>query len=229
MKSQLSTRKANRQDIPFLARIEYEASLPPLNHCFWEDLLEGTQTEVLPFIEAKLKADAGNWGLLEDFVIVEEQGKPVAAAAGYCPNQDNYSPLNLSNLDKMAQELNWSQEIAEGFRDGYLQFLGGNLRPLFLSPQATWIIETVAVLPEARGKGLGKFLIKALLEEGKRQQHSYGGIMILNGNDAARRTYEAVGFKPYQTFYEDYFRDQFNLEFPGVTKFGVDLNKIEIS
>ncbi len=229
MESQLTIRKATALDIPFLARIEYEASLPPLNHCFWEDLLQGTQTEVLPFIEAKLKADAGNWGQVADFVIVEEQGKPVAAAAGYCPNQDNYSPLNLWGLDKIAQELNWSQEIAEGFRDRYLQFLGGNLRPLFLTPQATWIIETVAVLPEARGRGLGKFLIKALLEEGKRQQHCYAGIMIINGNEVARRTYEAVGFKPYQTFHEDYFKDQFNLDFPGVTKFRLDLNKMGTS
>ncbi|MGK7955921.1 MAG: GNAT family N-acetyltransferase [Crocosphaera sp.] len=228
MESQLTIRKATALDIPFLARIEYEASLPPRNHCFWEDLLQGTQTEVLPFIEAKLKADAGNCGLLADFVIVEEQGKPVAAAAGYCPNQYNYSPLNLLALDKIAQELNWSQEITSDFRDHYLQFLGGNLQPLFLRPQARWIIETVAVVPEARGRGVGKFLIKALLEEGKRQQHSSAGIMIINGNDAARRTYEAVGFKPYQTFYEDYFRDRFNLDFPGVTKFRLDLNKISL-
>ena len=183
-----STRKGTVLDIPFLARIEYEASLPPLNHCFWEDLLQGTRTDPLPFIEAMLRADAGNWGNAADFLIVEEQGKPVAAAAGYTPNSENYCPLRLSKLDKIAQALNWSEEIATSFRDRYVQFWGGNLCPFFLTPQATWIIETVAVLPEARGRGLGKVLIKALLEEGQRQQHSYAEIMIINGNDVARRT-----------------------------------------
>ena len=105
-----------------------------------------------------------------------------------------------------------------------MQFWGGNLRPFFLTPQATWIIETVAVLPEARGRGLGKVLIKALLEEGRSQKHSYAGILVIHGNDAARRTYESVGFKPYQTFHADYFLDQFNIEYPGVTKFRLCLN-----
>jgi hypothetical protein len=47
--------------------------------------------------------------------------------------------------------------------------------------------------------------------------------MVINGNDVARRTYESVGFKPYQTFYGDYFSEQFGIEFPGVTKFGLRL------
>jgi ribosomal protein S18 acetylase RimI-like enzyme len=77
----------------------------------------------------------------------------------------------------------------------------------------------VAVLPEARGRGFGKALLRALLEEGRSQQHAFAGIMVINGNDVVRHTYESVGFKPYQTFYADYFWDQFNIEFPGITKY----------
>lgn len=43
MSTTLNTRKGTTADIPFLARIEYEASLPPLNHCFWEDLLDDAE------------------------------------------------------------------------------------------------------------------------------------------------------------------------------------------
>jgi ribosomal protein S18 acetylase RimI-like enzyme len=95
--------------------------------------------------------------------------------------------------------------------------------PSFLTPQTDWIIETVAVLPEGRGRGLGKRLIHALLDEGRARHHEFAGIMVINGNDVARRTYESVGFKPYQTFYGDYFSEQFGIEFPGVTKFGLRL------
>lgn len=224
MQAVLNTRKATVADIPFLARIEYEASLPPLNHCFWEDLLQGIETSALQLIEAVLRADASNWGGVTDFLILEEQGKPVAAAAGYTPNPEDYCPLRLSCLNKIAQDLNWSEETTTTFRDRYLQLWGGDCRPFFLTPQAPWIIENVAVLPEARGRGLGKVLLKALLEEGRSQQHSHAGIMIINGNEVARRTYESIGFKPYQTFHAAYFSDQFNSDFSGVTKFGLCLN-----
>ena len=156
MLATLHTRPATTADIPFLARIEYEASLPPLNQCFWEELLQGTGTPTLLFIAAKLKAAASNWGNVADFLVLSEQGQPVAAAAGYVPNPDDYCPLRLSRLAAIANELNWSPATAAAFRDRYLELWGGDLRPDFLTPQAPWIIENVAVLPEARGRELGK-------------------------------------------------------------------------
>jgi ribosomal protein S18 acetylase RimI-like enzyme len=224
MQAALSTRKATFADIPFLAKIEYEASLPPFDRCFWEDILPDTGTDSLQFIQAMLRADAANWGTVTDFLILEEQGKPVAAAAGYTPNPEDYCPLHLSRLDNVAQELGWSKEVTSTFHDRYLQFWGGDLQPFFLTPQTPWVIENVAVLPEARGRGLGKVLLKTLLEEGRSQQYSHAGIMVINGNDAAYHTYESIGFKPYQTFYAEYFSDQFDIEFPGVTKFGLRFN-----
>jgi ribosomal protein S18 acetylase RimI-like enzyme len=224
MQAGLNTRKAAIADIPFLARIEYEASLPPLNQCSWEDILEGTETSALQFIEAMLRASACNWGNVTAYLILEQQGKPVAAAAGYIPNSEDYRPLRLSGLDAIAQDLNWSKETATTFRDRYEQFLGGDYRPIFLIPQAPWIIEYVAVLPEVRGRGLGKVLLKALLDEGRSQQHSHAGIMVANGNDVARHLYESIGFKPYQTFHAEYFSQQFNLDFPGITKFVLCFN-----
>ncbi|MEM9154227.1 MAG: GNAT family N-acetyltransferase [Cyanobacteria bacterium P01_F01_bin.33] len=224
MSATLSTRKAKTADISFLAKIEYEASLPPLNHCFWEDVLQGTGTGALPFIEAELKTDASNWGKVSDFIILEAEGKPVAAAAGYVPNAEDYCPLDLSRLEAIAQELQWSPETTTLFRDRYMELWGNDLRPPFLTPQATWIIENVAVLPESRGRGFGKVLLRAVLEEGRSRQHSRAGIMVINGNDVAQHTYESIGFKPYHTFHADYFSDLFDIDFPGVTKLGLRLN-----
>ncbi len=217
---ELSTRQANQTDIPFLARIEYEASLPPLNQCFWDDWLAGTGTPALQFIEAKLRVDASHWGSVEDFLILEERGQPVAAAAGYQPNPKDYRPLNLSALGQLAQELGWSSQTQQQFRERYEQFWQFDPLGVCLQPQAPWIIESVAVLPEARGRGLGKALLQAMLDWGRSQHHSHAGIMIINGNEAARRTYESVGFQPYQTFYADYFAG----EFVGITKFRCCLN-----
>ncbi len=130
----------------------------------------------------------------------------------------------LSKLDKIVQDLNWSDEITTAFRERYEQFWGDDCQPIFLTPQAPWIIEYVAVLPEARGRGLGKVLLRALLEEGRAQGYSHAGVAALNGNDAARHTYESVGFKPYQTFYAQYFMQQFDFNFLGITKLSLRLH-----
>lgn len=211
----LTTRKGTVVDIPFLARIEYEACLPPVNHCFWDDILQETDTTSLQFIEAMLKANASNWGNVSDFLILEENGKPVAAATGFSPYSDDYRPLCLSRLDKIAEILGWSEETTGKFSEGYEMLFGNNSQPEFFKPQASWIIETVAVLPAARGRGLGKILLKAILEEGRNRNYSDAGIMVINGNDRARHTYESLGFKPYQSFYAEYF----GFDFSGVTKF----------
>lgn len=218
--SSLHTRRATVTDIPFLAKIEYEASLPPTNICFWDEILQGTGTNSLQLIEAILKTQASNWGNVSDFLILEQNRQPVAAAAGYSPYSEDYRPLCLSRLDAIAEVLGWSAETTLEFRTRYEQLWGHDSQPAFLKPQAPWIIETVAVLPEARGQGLSKILLNALLEEGRSRQHSHAGIMVINGNDIAQRTYESIGFKPYQSFCAEYF----NNEFPGVIKFRLCLN-----
>jgi hypothetical protein len=45
MQALITTRQATLADIPFLTQIVYEASLPPLNQCFWEQLLQDTETK----------------------------------------------------------------------------------------------------------------------------------------------------------------------------------------
>lgn len=71
MLAMFNTRKATTADSPFLARVEYEVSLPPLNHCFWEDRSQGSGTTALPSIEAKFRADDSNWSTIADFLILE--------------------------------------------------------------------------------------------------------------------------------------------------------------
>ncbi|MEM8641794.1 MAG: GNAT family N-acetyltransferase [Cyanobacteria bacterium P01_G01_bin.54] len=206
-------RPATIADLPVLAKIQYEALLPPLNHCFWDDLLVGTPTDTLAFIAAMLRANASNWGNGADFWVVEVAGTVLAGAVGYTPNETDYRPLDLTRLDTIAQHLGWSTVTTQAFLSRYERLWRPNPKPVFLAPQAPWIIETVAVLPEARGQGLGKQLLQAVLAEGRSRQHSHAGIRIVNGNDRAQAIYESLGFKPYQTFYADYFEEQF----PGMT------------
>jgi ribosomal protein S18 acetylase RimI-like enzyme len=222
---QLKIRSASHADIPFLARIHYEATLPPSDQCFWDELLVGTNTTSLSFIEAMLQADASNWGNVGDCFVLEEwgseeQGNPVAAAAGYRPYAEDYRILDLSRLDGIAHRLGWSNMVTQQFHQRYQQMFDNDPQPIFFMPQADWMIEFVAVLPEARGRGLAKVLLRAILEEGRSRGHTHAGIAVINGNEIARRTYESLGFRPYQSYYAEYFEGTF----PGITKFRMALS-----
>ena len=92
--------------------------------------------------------------------------------------------------------------------------------PCFSKPQAPWILGYVAVIAKARGQGVGKFLLRSLLDQARQKDQLHVGIMVINGNDCAHKAYESMGFKPYETLYADYFDNNFGIEFSGFIKFG---------
>ena len=222
----LSIRQATAADVSFLAHIVYEASLPPENHSFWDDLLQGSSTEAEDFIAAMLTTRATYWSQIEDFMVEERERQPVAAASIYAATEEDYRPVCLDQMNQVAQVLGWSRQTKTEFCDRYLQFLGEDPKPLFFKPQAPWIIEYVAVIAEARGQGVGKFLLQSLLNQARQKDQHHIGIMVIIGNDRAYIAYQSAGFKPYETLYADYFTNNFGIEFPGFTKFGQILSPV---
>ena len=79
----ISQRSGMRTDIPFLARMEEEASTPPFERSLWAELLEPNGTSTQDFLAAMLAADASQWGRVEDFLVLEVAGRPAAAADQY--------------------------------------------------------------------------------------------------------------------------------------------------
>jgi ribosomal protein S18 acetylase RimI-like enzyme len=58
-------------------------------------------------------------------------------------------------------------------------------------------LESLALLPEARGSGIGRSLLEAARREASRRGASTIGLIVMEGNDAARRFYEREGFRPF--------------------------------
>lgn len=215
----LNIRRAATADIPFMAKVHYEASLPPLNHCVWADILTGLNTDTMTFLEAFYRVNACAWGSIADGWILEEHSQPVAAATGYTPNQPDYRLIKSSSLNALAAALGWTEAALQQFWQQYEALWGKDPQDMSLKPQADWIVEFVAVMPEARGRGLVKPLLNAVLEAGRQQGYTHAGIMVVNGNEPAQRVYESLGFKPYVTFAADYYDDRF----PGITRLRLKL------
>lgn len=216
-----TVRPANRQDIPFLAQMDLEAARSPLGRSFWEELLDEMNTPPLPFLEAMFEHDASLWGQIEDFLIIERNGQSVATCAVFRPSDTPglEGPLNLGKLPQIAKTLGWDMAKTTSFEQAYTKAWGSDTS--YLKPQAEMIVETVAVVPEHRGSGLGHSLMNAAFQRAREAGATSLGIMVIHGNEPAQALYEKY-FERFTSFYPAFF----NHLFPGLTKYRANLNSL---
>ena len=207
-------RAATRGDIPFLSQMDIEASSQPFGTPYWAELLDGTGTPPAAFVAAMLCEGASNWGNVDDFLILELDGVPAATCCVFLPSLTAVAngPLALGKLADIGWSLGWNAKQTERVRTKYLEAFANEAE--FLKPQAEAIVETVAVAPEYRGKGLGTALMHAAFRRGRSLGATNIGIMVIHGNDTAQALYEKH-FEPYTTFHAAYFDN----DFPGLTKY----------
>jgi ribosomal protein S18 acetylase RimI-like enzyme len=213
-----TVRQGTRADIPFLAWCNYAATSPAPGFCYCDPLVTETGTPTMAFIEAVLAADALAWGRCEDFLILEERGRPLGGASGFVMDPDDYRPLRRDRLPAVAQRLGWSKAALVRFQQSY-EAVWSDPQDTTLAPTAPWTIECVAVVPDARGRGVARALLRALLDRGRALGHTAAGIAVTRGNEPAQRVYEALGFQMYVTYGAAYFDGAF----PGTIKYRVGL------
>jgi ribosomal protein S18 acetylase RimI-like enzyme len=61
--------------------------------------------------------------------------------------------------------------------------------------------------------------MNALIKEGKERCLTSAGISVTMGNEPAEKLYLSIGFKPYITYFEEYFSGYF----PGTAKYRLTL------
>jgi GNAT superfamily N-acetyltransferase len=90
-------------------------------------------------------------------------------------------------------QLPTAKRILSGVRAGYA-FLDGAAVGRGV-PQGEWLgIYAMAVLPEARRRGLGRRVLRALLDWGREQGCERAYLVVVEANAAARAMYAAEGF-----------------------------------
>ena len=214
MTSPFLARAATSADLPLIARVEEMASTPPFPRSAWSALLERTGTTVRAFLEAMYAAGASRWGGVEDFVVLERGGRPVAACAVYAPEPPGWDrrALRMDRLPAVARSLGWCEARREAFREAYDAAWAG-AEP-FLEPPAPAVIESLGVLPHARGAGAGRALLDAATERARGLGAGAVGLSLIVGNERARRLYEAAGFERLLTVHAAAFGGGF----PGLVK-----------
>ncbi len=213
-----AARAATRADIEFVAWCNIEASSPTPEFCYWDALVAHTSTPTREFVRELLTCDGLAWGRVEDFWLIERDGRPIAGGSGFEMDRRDFRPLRLDRLQIVAKGLGWSVGALKKFEALYAGVWPNPLDET-LSPQAPWILECIAVASDARGEGVAGRLLEALLEEGRRRGQSHAGISVTTGNQPAQRAYEKHGFK----LHIQYGADSFNDQYPGSTKYRIRL------
>lgn len=215
----LTFRRASPDDLDFIAYCNYTASSPSPGFCYWDSLIEGFGLETITFIRQAISLDVLAWCRISDFFIAENNEVPVAGASCFVMKQDDYRPLDLNNISKLYNALEWSGEQIEQFEEKY-ETVWCNPQDETLRPSGTWTMECVAVVEQLRGQGIGKDLLGHIIQEARDEEIESIGISVTLGNEIAEHLYLSVGFQRYITFFNEYYFNQF----PGTAKFRLRLS-----
>jgi ribosomal protein S18 acetylase RimI-like enzyme len=215
----LTFRRANPDDLDFIAYCNYTASSPSPGFCYWDSLIEGFGIETMAFIRQAIFLDVLAWCRSSDFIIAENKGIPVAGASCFVMNRDDYRPLDLKNISKLYNFLGWGGEKIKQFEERY-ETVWYNPQDETLQASGTWTIECVAVVEQVRGKGIGKNLLEYIIKEARDAEIESIGISVTVGNEIAECLHLSVGFQRHITFFGEYYFNQF----PGTAKFRLRLS-----
>ena len=70
-------------------------------------------------------------------------------------------------------------------------------------------LDSMAILPEYRGKGIGRMLIEYAIEKGKRLGCAYSSLLVDKDKPKLEAYYQAMGFERFgemEFFGHDYYR-----------------------
>ncbi|HZB34046.1 MAG TPA: GNAT family N-acetyltransferase [Streptosporangiaceae bacterium] len=97
--------------------------------------------------------------------------------------------------DRYPDHLDIARRILTGVPASYVRLGGGRAVGRGVAQGEWYGIYCMAVAPAARGRGLGRAVLRTLLEVARSQGARRAYLIVVEGNAAARRLYEQEGFR----------------------------------
>lgn len=210
-------RPAQANDIHFLAWAMYEAARSHLTKSPWSVIFGEAEAQTRRLLENTIQIPELYWSCLANFRVVEIETKPIAAMCAFAPVAEVAPALADLQLSVLKQNSSYPEKYIADVRERLAIAALGLPEEL---PDA-WGIESVAVLPEFRGKGVVDELFNAVLEEGRKKGFKRAQIMCLIGNNRGQQTFERNGFTLLHQETNSQFEDLFGT--PGAQLFIQDI------
>ena len=197
----IQIRKCRAGDAHFLARAILLAGRAHVSKGIWEIVLDIPEEECLRFLEHVAATEIPHlFHYSVSFIAETDDLLPVGSLGGYDPQKTGYQALQRA-FPEVYKKLHLSQETFQGANERADKILAC----LPKEADNAWVVDSVATLPEYRGRGVAEFLLQAVLEEGKNLGYKVAQVNMYIGNEPALRLYQKLGFSIIDETRDVYF------------------------
>lgn len=180
-------RAANESDIPFIARIVFDAEATGAEITSYEKMFQLPRTELeAAFAKGLVDSPAGHALSWRNFFIAESEGQQAGALSAYVEGS-NGDASHLTTAFLM-------QVIPRAVLSAGFKLLRANTDVSLAKKNGTLQIDCVATLPEFRGKGALRGLISFVSLIAKQHGVKEAEIQVWKQNQGAVKAYESLGF-----------------------------------
>jgi len=196
-----TVRYAKREDALFLAQCIFIAGRAHVQKGIWEIVLDCDEEACLAFLEAVTVTDVPHLFHYTSSIVAEDgRGELVGSLAGHDPLVKGYQALQQA-ISEVVKKLQCSAAMQGNSTSQSDKILA--CMPQVI--EGAWVIDSVAILPSARGKGVAGELLVRVLEEGKQQGHRLAQVNMYIGNEPALNLYRKYGFEVVEEKRDPYF------------------------
>ena len=210
-------RSARPEDARFLAKTILIAGRGHVTKGIWEVILGGTEEENLNFLHHISITQIPHLFHYSYYLMAEnDEYIPMGSLGGYDPKIAGYQALRqaipevVRKLSLPLQRTNFSEERASKIMVCLPEEIDG-----------AWVIDSVATLPEHRGKSVAEKLLNQILEIGKDQGYLKAQVNMYIGNEPALNLYRKLGFEIVEETRDEYFEQ--NIGSPGMLSLAKEL------
>jgi ribosomal protein S18 acetylase RimI-like enzyme len=203
-------RHATPEDAAFLAKAILIAGRAHVKKGIWEVVLGGTKEECEVFLHHLSITNIPHLFHCSLYLIAELPDiGPIGSLGGYDPGVSGYQALQRA-IPEVYKKLNLSERAFKESQERAARILSCLPKDI----EGSWVIDSVAVLPAHRRKGVAEMLLGEILARGKRQGYSQAQINMYIGNESALNLYRKFGFEIIEEKRTKHFEE--NIGSPGM-------------
>jgi len=194
-------RKCRSEDAAFLAQSILIAGRAHVAKGIWEIVLDTSEEECLRFLTLTAATVIPHLFHFACSFIAEIHGSiPIGSLGGYDPKEMGYQALQQA-LPEVYRKLSIPREEFAAADQRAAKILACLPR----ESHNAWVIDSVATMPEYRGKGTAERLLDTVLDEGKKRGYPIAQVNMYIGNTPAFRLYRKLGFAVKEEIRDHYF------------------------
>jgi ribosomal protein S18 acetylase RimI-like enzyme len=197
-------RKCQSGDATFLAKSILIAGRAHVSKGIWEVILNTTKEECLRFLEHVVVTEIPHlFHYSCSFIAKTTVNIPVGSLGGYDPQKLGYLALQNA-LPEVYKKLNLPGQDLLGDNERATRILSCLPKEI----DNAWVIDSIATMPEYRGRGVAERLLYTVMNEGRKQGYSLSQINMYVGNEPALRLYKKLGFAVIEETRDKYFEKE---------------------